>query len=70
VISVKKANKFDLSGPATDSHGNFIGDKNIPIVVLDNTSEPSTTIYKQPKLISAYEALRRHGFRFITYEVR
>ena len=65
---VKKADKFDLSGPVTDSHGNIIGDKNIPIAVLDNNREPSSTTYKQQKLPTVYEALSRHGFKFITYE--
>ena len=64
---VKKADKFDLPGPATDSHGNIIGDKNIPIAVLD-TPGPSSTTYKQPKLTAAYEALERAGVRFTSYE--
>ena len=33
---VKRANKFETPGPNTDIHGNIIGDKNIPIAVLDN----------------------------------
>ena len=39
---VKKADKFDLPGPATDEHGNIVGDKDIPIAMLD-TPEPSST---------------------------
>lgn len=67
--SVKKSSKFDLPGPPTDSHGNVIGDNDIPIAMLD-TPEASATTYKQKKLPAAYEALRRHGFRFSTYEER
>jgi hypothetical protein len=63
----KKADKFDLPGPATDSSGNIIGDKNIPIAILD-TPEASSTSYKQPKLTAAYEALSRHGYKFTSYE--
>jgi hypothetical protein len=65
---VKKADKFDLPGPATDSHGNVIDDKTIPIAILDNNIEPSSTTYKQAKLTRAYEALSRHGYRFTSYE--
>jgi hypothetical protein len=68
--SVKKADKFDLPGPATDSYGNIIGDKTIPIAVIDNNTEPSSATYKQPKLAAAYEALSRHGFKFTIYEER
>jgi hypothetical protein len=64
---VKKADKFDLPGPATDSHGNILGDIDIPMVVMDSP-EPSSTNFKQKKLTAAYEALSRYGFKFITYE--
>ena len=57
------------SGPPTDSHGNVIGDKDIPITTLD-TPEASSTAYKQKKLPAAYEALSRYGFKFTTYEER
>jgi hypothetical protein len=66
---VKKSSKFDLPGPPTDSHGNVIGDNDIPIAMLD-TPEASSTAYKQKKLPSAYEALSRYGFKFTTYEER
>jgi hypothetical protein len=33
---VKKADKFDLPGPETDSHGNIIGDNDIPIAIIDS----------------------------------
>jgi hypothetical protein len=33
---VKKSSKFDLPGPPTDSHGNVIGDNDIPIAVIDD----------------------------------
>ena len=65
--SVKKADKFDLPGPSTDEHGNVLGDIDIPIVMMDNP-EPSSTTYKQKKIPEAYEALGRHGFKWLTYE--
>jgi hypothetical protein len=66
--TVKKADRFDLPWPATDSHGNVIGDIDIPIVKQDSPIEPSSTNYKQKKLAAAYEALGRHGFKWLTYE--
>jgi hypothetical protein len=68
---VKKPNKFDLPGPPTDSHGNVIGDNDIPIAVIDDVNkELSSTSYKQQKLPAAYEALKKSGFNFTNYEER
>jgi hypothetical protein len=68
---VKKANKFDLPGPETDEHGNVVGDKNIPIAIIDEPNkELSSTSYQQQKLPAAYEALKKSGFKFTTYEER
>ena len=67
---VKKSSKFDLPGPPTDSHGNVIGDNDIPIAVIDSPKEPSPTSYRKQKLPAAYEALSRHGFRWTNYEDR
>ena len=64
---VKKADKFDLPGPSTDEHGNVLGDIDIPIVMMDNP-EPSSTTFKQKKIPEAYEALGKHGFKWLTYE--
>jgi hypothetical protein len=36
---VKKSSKFDLPGPPTDSHGNVIGDNDIPIAVIDDVNK-------------------------------
>jgi hypothetical protein len=36
---VKKQSKFDLPGPPTDSHGNVIGDNDIPIAVIDDVNK-------------------------------
>jgi hypothetical protein len=66
---VKKADKFDLPGPATNEHGDILGDIDIPMVAMDNP-EPSATNFKQKKLAAAYEALSRYGFKFRTYEER
>jgi hypothetical protein len=68
---VKKSSKFDLPGPETDSHGNVIGDNDIPIVVIDDPNkELSSTTYKQTKLSPSFEALKRSGFKFTSYEER
>jgi hypothetical protein len=66
---VKKADKFDLPGPDIDSHGNIVGEKKIPIAVID-VREASSTAYKQPKLPAAYEALSKKGFKFTNFEER
>jgi hypothetical protein len=67
---VKKSSHFSTPGPNTDSHGNVIGDKTIPIVMLDDTQrEVSSTTYKQQKLPAAYEALRKQGYP-VNYEER
>jgi hypothetical protein len=68
---VKKSSKFDLPGPPTDEHGNIIGDNTIPIAVVDDPNkEVSETTYKKQNLPAAYEALRRHGFYWKSYEER
>ena len=67
----KKANKFDLPGPETDSQGNVIGNNTIPIAMIDYPNkEPSSTLYKQQKLTATYEALRKQGFNWLNYEER
>jgi hypothetical protein len=67
---VKRSNRFETPGPNTDSHGNVIRDKKIPIAMLDNNREASSTSYKQPKLPAAYEALKKSGFTWVMYEER
>ena len=67
--SVKKSSKFDLPGPATDSQGNVIGDNDIPIAVIDDPNkEVTSTSFNRQKLPAAYEALKKAGFRFTSYE--
>ena len=67
---VKKADKFDLPGPETDEPGNVIGDKDIPIAMID-TPKASPTAHSQ-NIAAAYKALSRYGygFRWLTYEER
>jgi hypothetical protein len=66
-----RRHKFELPGPETDEHGNVVGDKNIPIAMIDEPNkELSSTSYKQQKLPAAYEALMKSGFKFTTYEER
>jgi hypothetical protein len=68
---VKKSSKFDLPGPPTDSHGNVIGDNNIPIAVIDDPNkELSSTTYKQQKLSLFFEMLKKQGFKFTSYTER
>jgi hypothetical protein len=67
---VKKQSKFDLPGPPTDSHGNIIGNNDIPIAVIDDINKVSSTTYKKQKLTAAYEALQKQGFNFTNYEER
>jgi DNA-directed RNA polymerase subunit M/transcription elongation factor TFIIS len=69
--SVKKPSKFDLPGPQTDSHGNVIGNNDIPIASIEDPNEKlSSTPFKKQKLPAAYEASSRHGFKFVNYEER
>jgi hypothetical protein len=66
---VKKPSKFDLPGPPTDSHGNVIGDNDIPIAVIDDPNkELSSTSYKQQKLSPSFEVLKKQGFKFTSYD--
>jgi hypothetical protein len=68
---VKKSNRFETPGPDTDSHGNVVGDKTIPIAILEDIrTEVHSTTYKQRKLPAAYEALRKSGFTWTSYEER
>jgi hypothetical protein len=68
---VKKSSKFDLPGPPTDSHGNVIGDIDIPIAVIHYPNkELSSTTYKQQKLPPSFEALKKAGFKFTSYDER
>ena len=68
---VKKANKFDVPGPPTDSHGNVIGDNDIPIVVIDDVNKDvSSTSFKRQKLSPFFKALEKQGFKITSYEER
>jgi hypothetical protein len=68
---VKKSNRFETPGPDTDIHGNIVGDKTIPIAVLEDIrNEVHSTTYKQQKLPAAYEALKKAGFTWTSYEER
>ncbi|HSN95644.1 MAG TPA: hypothetical protein VLR10_00460 [Nitrososphaeraceae archaeon] len=68
---VKKQSKFDLPGPPTDSHGNIIGNNDIPIAVIDDVNkEVSSTTYKQQKLSPSFEMLKKAGFKITSYQER
>ena len=68
---VKKSSKFDLPGPPTDSHGNVIGDNDIPIAVIDAVNKDvSSTSYKRHKLSPLFKALEKQGFKITSYEER
>jgi len=69
--AVKKSNRFETPGPNTDEHGNVVGDKTIPVAVMEDIrNEVHSTTYKQQKLLAAYEALRKAGYTFTSYEER
>ena len=68
--SVKKSSKFDLPGPPTDSHGNVIGDNDIPIAVIDDVNRVSETTFKRQKLSPSFEMLKKQGFKITSYEER
>ena len=66
-----KGNKFDLPGPDTDPKGNLTGNNTIRIAMIYNSKKNlSSTSYKQQKLSAAYEALKKQGFTFTSYEER
>ena len=49
--SVKKSSMFDLPGPPTDSHGNVVGDNDIPITVINDVNKDmSSTTFRKQKL--------------------
>ena len=70
--SVKKSSKFDLPGPPTDTHGNVVGDIDIPIAAVDDPNKQlsGTTFSDKQKLPAAYEALKKAGFRWTSFEER
>jgi CRISPR/Cas system-associated protein Cas10 (large subunit of type III CRISPR-Cas system) len=61
---VKKANRFEVPDGSDPNV-----DKSPPIVMMDDVNV-SSTLYKQQKLTAAYEALRKQGFAFTSYEER
>jgi hypothetical protein len=68
---VKKTSKFDLPGPPTDSHGNVIGDNDIPIAVLEDVNkEVSPTSYTRQKLSSLFKILENQRFKITSYDER
>jgi hypothetical protein len=63
---VKKANRFEVPDGSDPNV-----DKSLPIVMMDDVNKDvSSTLYKQQKLTAAYEALRKQGWTFQTYEER
>ena len=69
-LTIKKST-LKTPGPTVDNFGNVIGDNDIPIAVIDDPNkEVSSTTFNRQKLPAAYEALRKHGFRWLSYEER
>jgi CRISPR/Cas system-associated protein Cas10 (large subunit of type III CRISPR-Cas system) len=63
---VKKENRFEVPDGSDPNV-----DRSPPIVMMDDVNkELSSTTYKQQKLTAAYEALRKTGFKFTSYEER
>ena len=65
--SVKKSSKFDLPGPPTDSHGNVIGDNDIPIAVIDDVNKDVSSTTRKQKLSPLFKALEKQGFKITNY---
>ena len=63
---VKKANRFEVPDGSDPNQSRVP-----PIAMIDDVykNAPSTT-YKQQKVTAAYEALRKQGFRWTSYEER
>jgi hypothetical protein len=53
---VKRANKFETPGPATDEHGNIIGGKTPLVAMVDDTTSTNKS-----RLPSSIEMLKRLG---------
>jgi CRISPR/Cas system-associated protein Cas10 (large subunit of type III CRISPR-Cas system) len=63
---VKKANRFEVPDGSDPNQ-----DRVPPIAMIDNPNkELSSTSYKQIKLSPSFEALKRQGFKFTSYEER
>ena len=58
-----------MPGPATDIHGNVIGDSGPVIAAVDDPNkEASSTLYRKQKLPEVFKALEKAGFKFTNYE--
>jgi hypothetical protein len=66
----KRKSVLKTPGPDVDFYGNVTGaGDSIPIAMLDDPNiELSSTSYKKQKLPAAYEALKKSGFNFTSYE--
>lgn len=62
---VKKANRFEVPD-GSDPNENRVP----PIAIIDDVKDVSSTLYKQQKLTAAYEALKKQGFHWTSYEER
>jgi len=63
---VKKANRFEVPDGSDPNQSRVP-----PIAMMDDVNKNvSSTTYKQQKLTAAYEALRKQGFRWTSYEER
>jgi hypothetical protein len=67
---VKRKSVFETPGGPTDSHGNVIGDNDIPIAVIESPGEPSPTSYRKQNLSPLFKALEKQGFKITSYEER
>ena len=63
---VKKANRFEVPDGSDPNQSRVP-----PIAMIDDVNKNvSSTTYKQQKLTAAYEALKKSGFHFTSYEER
>ena len=64
---MKKANRFEVPDGSDPNQSRV----KPPIAMIDDVNKNvSSTTYKQQKLTAAYEALRKQGFRWTSYEER
>jgi hypothetical protein len=63
---VRRANKFDTPGPATDEHGNITGSK-APLFAMVNSPANLSSSSKKPVFPRSFEMLKRMGVNIIGF---
>ena len=63
---VKRANKFEMPGPAIDKYGNITSER-MPLVSMVEDNPKLSSTYKEPKLPRSFEEMQRHGVKITGY---